>query len=489
MLGNLLLGTSRSFASLKTTGLITALLVSTQAQAQLRLNTLFTDGAVLQRDVEVPVWGRGTPNAIVRVTGPRSVSTTKVNAAGVWRASLNPMPATSTPFEIVVASGADTVRVRDLVVGEVWLAGGQSNMGLTLERAAGADSILPRTNDPELRVFLVARDSSAELPTNGVRKGSWAHADSASLRNFSAVAYFFARDLRKSLGVPVGIIGSYWGGTNAEAWTDRARMERGDSILRAIVTRSDAERRDSTLRTGPAPKNPNWPAALYNTMIAPLAPYAIKGAIWYQGEANARRAAAYPTVFGTTIASWRGAWGQGDFPFLFVQLPNYLPDSVEKARATWAELRDAQWKVSRGVPNVVMVTAIDQGESHNLHPTYKTEVGRRLSLAARGTVYGEKIEWSGPQVASHSLRGDTLVVDFTHAIGLTLRPGPTASVEVRGVDGRWIAAEATVRDTQLLAWSPLVRAPNAIRYAWRDDPAVTLWNAVGLPASPFLLAR
>jgi sialate O-acetylesterase len=456
---------------------------TTRADAQLRLNSVFTDGAVLQRDVAVPVWGMGTPGTAVKVEVPRHAAVAKVNADGRWRVKLGAMPATATPFGMTVSAGADTVRVRDLLVGEVWVAGGQSNMGLTLARAAGADTILPRTADAGLRVFLVARDSAPTPPANGVRKGRWAHADSASLHDFSAVAYFFARELRRSLGVPVGVIGSYWGGTNAEAWTDRARMERGDSVLRAIVAKSDAERRDSSLRT--APRNPNWPAALYTTMIAPLQPYAIRGAIWYQGEANARRATVYRTLFPETIASWRAGWEQGDFPFLFVQLPNYLPDSVEKPRATWAELREAQRAVSRSVPNAVMVTTIDQGEAHNLHPTRKDEVGRRLAVAARATVYGERVEWSGPQYERHALRGDTIVVDFSHAAGLTLRAGATTGIELAGADGRWVPAQAIVRGTQVLAWSPDAHAPVGVRYAWRDDPPVTLWNAAGLPASPF----
>jgi sialate O-acetylesterase len=220
-------------------------------------------------------------------------------------------------------------------------------------------------------------------------------------------------------------------------------------------------------------------------MIAPLQPYAIKGAIWYQGEANARRAEAYRTLFPATIASWRTGWGQGDFPFVFVQLPNYLPDSVEKARATWAELREAQRIVTAAVPNAPMVVTVDQGEAHNLHPTRKDEVGRRLSLAARATVYGERVEWSGPQYVRHAVRGDTVVIEFSHAAGLTLRADSTSGFTIAGADGRWSPARAIVRGTLVLAWSVDVHAPKGVRYGWWDDPPVTLRNAAGLPASPF----
>ena len=459
-----------------------------RADAQPRPNPLFADGAVLQRDARVPVWGTASPGerVTVRMAGQRATAT--ADADGAWRVTLAPLRA-GGPHVLTVA-GRDTVRVRDVLVGEVWVASGQSNMALALGRAAGADTVLPRSADSLLRVFVVGQDTS-ETPLRAVRRGTWARADSASLRGFSAVAYFFARDLRRALGagVPVGVIGSYWGGTNAEAWTPRAAMT-GDSTLETIVRQRDAERRDPSMRTTPVPRNPHWIAPLYNAMVAPLHPYAIRGVVWYQAESNATRAAAYRSLFPALVRGWRSGWGQGDFPFVYVQLPNYLPNGAERPRPTWAEMRAAQLHASRVLPNVAMVVTTDQGDPADLHPTRKDVVGARLARAARAVAYGERVAWSGPRWSSMTVRGDTAVLAFTHVGGsLVLRadslPGAAAGFEVAAADGRWAPARAAVRGDRLHVWSDAVRAPTAIRYGWADAPPVTLYDTEGLPASPF----
>jgi len=476
-------------------GLASLIACTAPAAAQLRPNPLFADGAVLQRGVPVPVWGTGARSGerVAVSLGAQRVSATAA-ADGRWTARLAPLAA-GGPYALVIAGERDTVRVRDVMAGEVWVAGGQSNMGLTLERAAGGDTVLPRSADSLLRVFLVGRDT-ADTALAAVRRGRWARADSAALRNFSAVAYFFARDLRRAMpGVAVGVIGSYWGGTGAAPWASRAALERVPA-LRGMLLRADSVRVDPSRSPpraqsggpGGAARNPQHPGVLHNAMIAPLQPYAIRGAIWYQGEANAGRADEYRTLFPTMIADWRAGWGQGDFPFLFVQLPNYLPDTVETLRARWAQLRAAQLHASRVVPNAAMVVTVDLGEPHNLHPTRKDVVGARLALAARAVAYGERnVEYAGPRYESMAARGDSVLLAFTHRGG-GLRLAPADSVtgfEVAGADGVWAPARAALRGDRVLVWSPAVRAPKVVRYGWLDNPPVTLTSAEGLPASPF----
>lgn len=453
------------------------------AGAQPRPHPLFTDGAVLQRNAPVPVWGTARPGERVTVSVAGRSASAVTGADGWWRVRLAPMAA-GGPYVLTIAGARDTVRRRDVLVGEVWVAGGQSNMGFTLERATGADTVIPQSGDALLRLFTVRRDTSDTLRHTLVepRQGGWSRAAPSTVPSMSAVAYFFARELRRTLGVPVGVIHASWGGTPAEAWTTRATMARVPA-LRARVAQLDAERRDPSLRKGPAPKNPQGAALMFNAMIAPLAPYAMRGVIWYQGEANAARAEQYRVLFPALIGDWRAAWGQGDFPFLFAQLPGYLPDSVETTRARWAALRDAQALAARVVPNAYMAVTLDQGDPHNLHPPTKHVVGARLALQARAHVYGQPVEADGPRLASTGSRGDTLVLAFTHARGLALRAD--SGFDVRAGDGPWMPARAVVRGGRVLVWSLGVRAPTDARYAWADAPPVTLWNAAGLPAAPF----
>ncbi|GLC23647.1 sialate O-acetylesterase [Roseisolibacter agri] len=459
-----------------------AFTLAAPAHAQVTLHPLFVDGAVLQRGVRLPVWGTAPAGERVTVTVAGQRATAVAGADGAWRVRLAPLAA-GGPHVLVAAGRADTARARDVLVGEVWVAGGQSNMGLVTRRVPGADTVLAQAPDSGLRLFLVGQDS-ADAPIAAPRRGTWTRADSATVAGFSAVAYYFARDLRRRLGVPVGIIGSYWGGTTAETWASRPAMDRVPA-LQPLLARFDAEQRDPSLRKLPLPKAPKRPAILYNAMIASLQPYAIRGAIWYQGESNAGRATEYRALFPAVIDGWRAGWGQGDFPFLFVQLPGYLPDTVETPRANWAQLRAAQLHVARTVPNVGMIVSHDQGEPHDLHPTRKDVVGARLARAARALAYGEPVAWAGPRFEALRVRGDTAELTFSHARTLVARGDTLAGFELAGADGRWVPARAVVRGARVLAWSPALRAPTAARYGWRDFPIANLTDTDGLPASPF----
>jgi sialate O-acetylesterase len=347
---------------------------------------------------------------------------------------------------------------------------------------------------------------------------TWQVATPATVPHFSAVGYFFARALQQARGdVPIGIIHSSWGGTPAEAWTRRGVLE-DDPALSPLLAqyrriegeypslRYGYERRqsiwDEALKawqaanptappppTMPAPRggpeDPHRPATLWNAMIAPLTPFAIRGVIWYQGETNALRAWDYQRLMTAMIQDWRRAWNRGDLPFLFVQLANYRPSPPTPGATWWTQVREAQ-RLTLGLPNTAMASAIDIGNPLDIHPLNKQEVGRRLALAARAVAYGDRIEYSGPLYDGMTIEGSRIRVRFHHVGGgLVLDTAKGSSLVVAGVDGQFKPAAAVVDGDTLVVSSPDVAAPVAVRYAWEDDPITSLRNKEGLPASPF----
>ena len=391
------------------------------ALAEVKPNSLFSDGVVLQQGIEVPVWGTASDGekVTVQIQG-QTATTTAVN--GKWILRLKPLKA-GGPFRMTIAGG-NTIALADVLVGEVWLCSGQSNMAFQLSRAANAQEAIASAVDPQLRLFTVP---SQALDTAGPEcAGNWKESTPESAASFSAVAWFFGRELRKNLKVPVGLINSSVGGTPAEAWTARSALE-ADPDLKPILQKyaealksynpekAAAPPRKKTpkaaaseARAGKAaPKapravanptrSPKRPSALYNGMIAPLQPFAIAGAIWYQGEANSGRAAEYQKLFPAMIRSWRQGWGQGEFPFLFVQIAPHQ-------RMT-PEIREAQLLTSQTVPKTAMAVITDIGEETDIHPKKKQPVGERLAAAARAIAYGQKIEYSGPVYEKMSVEG------------------------------------------------------------------------------------
>ncbi|MGH7152051.1 MAG: sialate O-acetylesterase, partial [Planctomycetota bacterium] len=387
---------------------------------------------------------------------------------------------------------------------------GQSNMEWPADRSAGAEEETTRPADPDLRLLVVPHRVSGE-PQQEL-DARWVGASPNSVPGFSAVALAFGRELRSSLGVPVGLIQATWGGTPAEAWTPRQGLETSE-VLRPILERwerslaeyPEAKRRfeEETARWReasskakpegkPQPRAPSAPAGpdhphrasgLWNGMVAPLVPFAIRGAIWYQGESNAARAEEYATLFPEMIRRWREAWGGGEFPFLFVQLANFRPGGKADG-STWAELRDAQRR-ALSLPHTAMAVTIDIGEPGDIHPRNKREVGRRLSLAAKVRVYGLGGTDSGPEYRSASVEGDALRLRFDPASGGLVAKGELLGFEIAGEDRRFVPAQARIDGETVLLRSPEVARPVAARYAWADDPPVSLFNGAGLPASPF----
>ncbi len=619
--------------------------------ADLRLAQVFSDHGVLQREKPLPVWGWAAPGAAVTVTLAGQSKAATAAADGRWSVTFEPLALSATPLELVASSGAAKATASDLLVGEVWVCSGQSNM----EMSAGwgirdAEKEVAAATFPKIRLLNVGKNA-ADKPAADLA-GTWAVCSPQTIGNFTAVGYFFGRDLQRGLGdVPVGLIESAWGGTPAQAWTSHevlagvpalagyakqfdevmagypAAKAAYDERLKAapasnnqhddtgwekpaldVTTWKDmplpqnweatglnidgvvwfrrtveipaaSAGKDLALSLGPiddqdttwwdgekvgamggwndprdytvpatlvtagkhviavrvvdtgggggfhgkpeqmfakpavgeaislagpwqfsvaeeiaakpqppmGPGNPWLPSSLRNGMITPIIPFAIRGAIWYQGESNAGSAWQYRTLFPAMIRDWRTAWGEGDFPFYFVQLANFMPAAKTPGESDWAELRDAQFFTLRSLPATGMAVAIDIGEATDIHPKNKQEVGRRLSLWALADIHGQKLEASGPLYTSAKVEGAGIRVSFDHlGGGLVAKDGALKQFAIAGEDHKWVWADALIDGDSVMVSSALVDKPVAVRYAWNNNPdGCNLYNQAGLPASPF----
>jgi sialate O-acetylesterase len=493
-------------------GLIAASVLS--ARANLELAPPFTDHAVLQREVAVPVWGwDDKPGATVTVSFGGQTRQTLVNRAGLWRLDLEPMAANASGSDLVVTEGATSVTCHDVVVGEVWLASGQSNMEWGMNATRGYAEEQARPANPLIRHLRVGH-IGADLPAARVETSGWQPAAPDTLGNFTAVGYFFAQQLAEKLSVPVGIIHASWGGTAIESWVPEPvlRNTHGWPVLNAkwqAALREYPERyaaqpgleaawqkAQADLKATGKPITMEWPrppmgpgsgfapARLYNGMIAPFVPYALRGALWYQGESNAGRPGEYAELLPAMIAAWRTAWPQGDFPFLVVQLPNYANNGKPNDR-DWAQLREAQASVQH-LPAADIAVTIDGDEPTNLHPTNKRPVGERLALIALHRVYNQRATvWSGPVVRSFARDGAGCRVRFDSADGLKSTGAAVTGFEVAGADRVFHPADAKIDGASVIVSSAAVPEPVAVRYAFTNAPAASLVNAAGLPAAPF----
>ncbi len=626
----------------------------TRPAKNIQLITLFNDHMVLQRDQEVPVWGKANAGGIVTVEIKDQRKQTQVKEDGSWMVRLAPLSA-GGPYQLRVI-GADTIRFNDVMVGEVWVCSGQSNMEMPL---AGWGQVLNYEQEirdalyPDIRLFQV-KHTISRTPLDTINCPGWSACGPETIPQFSAVAYFFGRELYKTLAVPIGLVHTSWGGTLAEAWTSEASLNtmpyfqeqiaqmdsthirsqaEYDSIManrKAQVAAGDSgfqdgrpvwnemscdrsqwrtmnlptrwekagypkldgvvwfskeftlprsmQRSPLTLHLGPindndvtwvngvavgglqdanavrtypipaaaiqqgvnrivvrvediggtggiwgeakqmylesnegekislagawrykigfdtnvlgpeplSPNNPNRPMVLYNAMLRPLMPFAIRGAIWYQGESNASRAFQYRTLFPLMIQDWRKNWGQGDFPFLFVQLANFMKEQTEPTDDSWAELREAQL-MTLSLPNTGMALAIDIGDAQDIHPKNKQEVGRRLALNALKLVYDKPVEHSGPLYRSMTPEGNSIRLHFNHtAGGLTAKNGRMLQgFTLAGEDRKFVWADARIEGETVVVSHPRIHQPMAVRYAWAANPIGNLYNQAGLPASPF----
>lgn len=482
------------------------LALSTRSRADVTLPALLADHMVVQRGLPVHVWGMAAPHEPVSVTFRGETKSATADDDGRWNVYLSPGEA-GGPFPLTITA-TNTIALNDILVGDVWVASGQSNMEFPMTELVNAQAEIAAAQYPKIRIFL-AKHKPADYPLQNVESKGWAACTPETVADSSAVAYFFARNLQQKLGVPIGLVESFWGGTAAESWTSLHSLSADASLMPVFAARAKTLDDESTtvlhqqreerefqqaLAQAKAEGKPlpwrQWhpdfaawaPAALYNGMIAPLTPFAIRGVIWYQGEANASpdRAFLYARLFQTMIRDWRNAWGEGDFPFLFVQIANWNTEPGE----LWPEVRNAQ-RQALALRNTGMAVTIDIGDPVDIHPKNKQDVGLRLALAARAIAFGEKVEWSGPLYRQVTHEEHALRVWFDHASGLVAKGAELTGFEIAGADGKYSAADAKIDGASVVVSNSAVPTPVSVRYGWAANPNCNLFNKEGLPASPF----
>ena len=488
-------------------------------RAEVKLPSLLSDGLVLQQGMKVNIWGTADPGERVTVTLGDQQANGLAESGGQWKVKLGPLKA-GGPFTMTIA-GKNTITLHDVLVGEVWVCSGQSNMEMPVGSnpqgwSAGVTNYqteIARADYPRLRMFTVEK-AVAGKPQREV-KGYWVAAHPQAVGAFSAVGYFFGRELLEALNVPIGMIHSSWSGTPAEAWTSlntlesdpefKSILEAGTKLLspypkvfqdfqqQLVEWRGDsdyAESEGAPVPTAPTVpddprRNPWRPAGLFNAMLMPLTSYAIRGAIWYQGESNAGRAAQYRKLFPAMIRDWRRAWDEGDFPFLFVQLANW---GIYQHQSNWPELREAQL-MTLSLPKTGMVVTIDIGDGSDIHPRNKQDVGYRLALAAQAIAYGRDVMYSGPLYESMDVEGEKIRLHFKYVYaGLVAKNSPASTLsgfEIAGDDREFAPAEAKIDGDTVVVRGEKVPHPVAVRYAWGMNPRCNLYNRASLPASPF----
>jgi sialate O-acetylesterase len=539
--------------------------LAASTRADVSMPAMFSDHAVLQRSDKVPIWGQADPHEAVTVTLDKAAASTTAGADGKWKVELNLKDEGQGPYALVVA-GRNKLTVKDILIGEVWLCSGQSNMEFGTGRASNAAEALPKANHPEIRFFRVADHAALFKPQTDCQ-GTWQICNPTTAGKFSAVGYFFAEQIAASQKTPVGLIGSYVPGSTAPAWIsveplladpvlgkkyaqgyqrlsenydalkaahDQWQKEYGDPYKKALglywPIRDKARQEGKPDPTPPPPPAqpepyfPRPPSYFFNGMIAPVIPYAIRGVLWYQGESNAGDEL-YGRLFSALIRDWRSRWGEGDFPFLFVQLPNYWPHTNEPCPKEngrdpgWVVVREAQLLTLKTVPNTGMAVTIDVGDGANLHPPDKIDIANRLVLWACHLAYGEDITFSGPIYDSFTVTGDKVHIKFKFAgTGLKIGSPPPATrspaaatapgastpanqppvvtpmppstelkgFAVAGADKRFVWARAVIEGADTVTvWSEEVKQPVAVRYGWANNPEVNLYNSADLPAAPF----
>jgi sialate O-acetylesterase len=488
-----------------------AIVSASTASGQITLPHIFSSHMVVQRQAPVHVWGTAAPGESVTVSFRGESISTKAGELGRWSLYLSPGMG-GGPFQMTIrgtapaggAGGGQTITLDDVMVGDIWVASGQSNMEFTMHQAATAKEDLPHTSNIRIRLLMVRKKASA-YPVDDADTDGWAVSTPDSARDFSAVAWYFARDIAQHERVAIGVIDATWGGTVAESWTRMAALGQ-DAALAPLFTswgkmtereedelireKLEQQQRDAAKAQGkPEPQFPwhpvllSWgPGMLWNGMIAPLTPMPISGVIWYQGESNSQleRAPLYGRIFRTLIEDWRHEWGISDLPFLYVQISSYKSDASED----WAALREQQ-VTALELRNTGMAVTIDIGNPDDVHPTDKLDVGLRLARAARALVYGEGIEYAGPMYRQATTEQGALRIWFDHADGLNAKGGAPTGFEAAGKDGKYYPATAKIEGETVVVTSSSVAEPAAVRYGWANSPQCNLFNSTGLPASPF----
>lgn len=442
--------------------------------AQIELPAIFGDHMVLQQQTDAGIWGKASPGKTVKVVtswNKKSYSTT-ADKDGNWKLKVQ-TPAAGGPYSIDISDGSK-LTLKDVLIGEVWICSGQSNMqmpmtGYNNEPVYGSNEAIATSSNQSIRLFSVDRVKSlnreADFP------GKWLSCTPENVAEFSAVGYFFAEMIQQAQDVPVGVINSSWGGTRIEPWISEAGIKNFD-----WVSLPDKNKEGEL--------SPQTPTVLFNAMIAPMVGYAFRGGLWYQGESNRNQPAEYEKLMSGLINNWRSEWGIGDFSFYYVQI---APFDYGTSGVNSAFLREAQLKASDVTPNTGMASTMDVGEKKSIHPANKKVVGERLAYLALAKTYGQKgIEYSGPVLKEMKVDGPVVKLSFDHADkGLTTYGKKLENFTIAGENKRFVPAEAFIKGKEIILFSPMVDKPVAVRYAFEDFVIGELFNTQGLPASSF----
>jgi sialate O-acetylesterase len=482
--------------------------------ADVRLPDVIGSSMVLQQKQVVPIWGTADVGEAVTVVFARHKKTVVAGSDGKWRVDLAKLTASFTPQTMTIA-GKNTIELKDILVGEVWLVSGQSNMQRRLSETENGEAVQTAANYPSIRLFNASREVAFKRRVG--KLGEWAACTPETVKEFSAAGYYFGVDLQKELNVPVGLLNSSYGGSQAEAWTptayliaspdlkptvdrtkiweaerDKVRVDYAEAIRK---WREDQDKaRAAGARPSPSPGVPDAlrdyriASSIYDGMIEPLIPFAIKGAFWYQGESNEARAEQYGLLLPTMIRAWRERWGQGYLPFGIIQLPNYRAAKPEPEESAWSFLREAQRRTAMNTPNTGLIVTIDIGEANDIHPKNKVDVGKRMLAWALKDVYGRKIA-TAPILKKTEIKGGKIILTFADiGSGLKIKKGDKLEeFAIAGADRKWLwAAAKIIEKNKIEVSSERLANPLAVRYAFNSNPKnPNLTNDSGLPASPF----
>jgi len=467
---------------------LTVLFAVLTSPARVSVPGIFADHMVIQQSCEVTVWGWADPGEKISVKGswaPSEKVSAVTAADGTWRLKIN-TPKAGGPYTLVI-QGSNEIVLKDILIGEVWICSGQSNMFLRMRslRTEKSKNDIEKANFPQLRQFAVDKTYSNAPKDNCL--GKWLVCSPETASSFSATAYYFGTNLYQHLNVPIGLVSTSWGATPVEAWTSRKALTQFGQFEDELKLLDNPVKAED-----PSPKAADnsskafkSPSVLFNNMIHPLLDWRFKGVIWYQGEANRMRAVQYRTLFPAMIKDWREHWGQGDFPFYYVQIAPFAygrPEGLDSAF-----LREAQMLAMDSLPNLGMAVTMDIGEEKNIHPKNKHDVGDRLARWALAKTYGKKdLAYSGPIYRSMRVEKDSIRLSFDYAgSGLTARNGPLTDFEIAGKDRKFVPAKATIDGKTIVVSAAEVSKPVAVRYAFKNWTQPNLYNAEGLPASSF----
>jgi sialate O-acetylesterase len=496
------------------------------AHAELKLPAIIGDNMVLQQKQVNPIWGWDAPGTEVTVTFADQTKTAKADAKGKWTVKLDPVPVNAKPVTITI-KGSSTRELKNVLVGEVWVCSGQSNMGFNLSSTWDADLDIAQAKHPLIRLISVPQVGTQEIQDDF--KGQWEECSPTNAGQFTAVGYHFGRVLHEMLGVPVGLIDNAWGGSACEAWVKRDVLEK-DPRFASIIAKwkqteatftqeafekqvadhkvkvdAWAQARKEAIKAGKpvagnpprAPQNPltgqHRPGNLYAGVLHPTIGYGIKGVVWYQGESNASRAKEYRDLFPFMIEHWRKEWQQGDFPFYWVQLADFKDYQAEPDDRDWAELREAQTLTMSKLPKTGQCVITDLGEANDIHPKNKRDVAERLARWALANDYGQKIVFRSPELKDAKFEGGKALLTFDYApTGLrTVDKDEVQGFAICGEDKKWVWAKANIiggskkGTNQIEVSAEGVTKPVAVRYAWADNPVCNVYSAEGLPVTPF----